>query len=362
VTAATPVSLIVTPATASVVVGGTQQYAAIEIFSDGSNVDVTQNVNTTWSAVDIAPSSGVASILPTGVATGLSIGTSTITAVYGGYTGTAVLTVTAPTPGPAGAVDLKTAGTYAIMANSKITLSTPSTTHIYGDVGILAPDTSTPYGFVGFSLSPGAPPTSSSPTSIYVTGQITSGPSATTGYNNNNYAAMVQAFNDLNAAWTANNPTNNPAPSTPLTPPLSASPLPAGGTFTASAQDLSGLLLGPGIYASSTPTDTLALSNGSGSLVLDAGGNPDAVFIFQASDITTTTGSVILRNGAQAKNVYWVLTFTATIGTDTVFQGNILAGTTVTVNVGASVEGRVLAGASETSGALTIKGGIITTP
>jgi hypothetical protein len=173
---------------------------------------------------------------------------------------------------------------------------------------------------------------------------------------------MVQAFNDLNAAWTANNPTNNPAPSTPLTPPLSASPLPAGGTFTASAQDLSGLLLGPGIYASSTPTDTLALSNGSGSLVLDAGGNPDAVFIFQASDITTTTGSVILRNGAQAKNVYWVLTFTATIGTDTVFQGNILAGTTVTVNVGASVEGRVLAGASETSGALTIKGGIITTP
>jgi type VI secretion system secreted protein VgrG len=173
---------------------------------------------------------------------------------------------------------------------------------------------------------------------------------------------MVQAFNDLNAAWTANNPTNNPAPSTPLTPPLPASPLPAGGTFSNAGQDLSGLLLGPGIYASVTPTDTLALSNTIGPLVLDAGGNPDAVFIFQAHDITTTTGSVILRNGALAKNVYWVLTATATIGTDTVFQGNILAGTTVTVGVGASVEGRVLAGATKTSGALTINGGIITTP
>ena len=126
------------------------------------------------------------------------------------------------------------------------------------------------------------------------------------------------------------------------------------------------MLLGPGIYASSIPTDTLALSNGKGPLVLDAGGNANAVFIFQASDITTTSGgSVILRNGAQSKNVYWVLAKTATIGLGSVFQGTILAGNVVTLDLGASVEGRVLAGAGlavPADGALTINGGVVTVP
>lgn len=275
----------------------------------------------------------------------------TVTAVDGSTATYTVIVAVTVAYGPAGAVNLGTAGTYAIMANSAITLSAPAKSHIYGDVGILTTDS-----FTGFTLT-GLP---ADPQSIYVTGEITS-----LSYNPTNYAAMVTAFNDLQAAWTNYSYTNKPAPAVALTPPLPTSPIPAGGKFTAAGQDLTGMLLGPGIYASDTPAGTLALSNASGPLVLDAGGNEDAVFIFQASDITTTSGSVILRNGAQAKNVYWVLTLTATIGdgtTATTFQGTILAGSDVTVGLDTSMQGRVLAGASLTSGTLTINGGVISVP
>jgi hypothetical protein len=359
VTAATSKSFVVKPATASITVtGGTQQFNAIETFSDGSTIDRT--AASTWTATDVPPGAGVATIgLNTGLATGKAMGQSTIKATYGIQTATATLTVTAPNPGPAGAVDLGTAGSYGVMSYSAMTLSAPAKSHIYGDVGIYFTST-----FTGFTLSSG-PPTPDSPTSPYVTGQITSGPNAATGYNGNNFAAMVTAFNDLQTAWTANNNTNKPPPAVTLTGALPTSPLPTGGTFSAAGRDMTGLILGPGIYASNTPAGTLALSNASGPLVLDAGGNPDAVFIFQASDITTTSGSVILRNGTQSKNVFWVLTNTATIGdgsTATTFQGTILAGAAVTVGLDTSVQGRVLAGASLTSGALTINGGVITVP
>ena len=81
------------------------------------------------------------------------------------------------------------------------------------------------------------------------------------------------------------------------------------------------------------------------------------------SDITTTTGSVILQGGANPNNVYWVMTATATIGngSGTIFQGTVVAGLAVTVN-GANVQGRMLAGASG-SGALTMTTGyVITVP
>jgi len=123
------------------------------------------------------------------------------------------------------------------------------------------------------------------------------------------------------------------------------------------------LVLAPGIYAvglgAPAATDTFALNT---PVVLDAKGNPDAVFVFQAHDITTTTGSVILTGGAQPKNVFWVMTATATIGngTNTVFQGTIVAGNTITVAINTSVEGRMLAGALG-AGAITVSG-IITVP
>ena len=63
------------------------------------------------------------------------------------------------------------------------------------------------------------------------------------------------------------------------------------------------------------------------------------------SSLTTVTGGVLLTGGAQAKNVFWVPTADATIGANTIFNGTIVAGRDVTSNTGATINGRILAGA-----------------
>ena len=69
------------------------------------------------------------------------------------------------------------------------------------------------------------------------------------------------------------------------------------------------------------------------------------MFIFQIPStlVTATDSSVRLVNGAQACNVFWQVGSSATLGTRTAFQGNILALTSISVNDGASVNGRLLA-------------------
>jgi hypothetical protein len=83
----------------------------------------------------------------------------------------------------------------------------------------------------------------------------------------------------------------------------------------------------------------------SGNLTLDAQGNVNAVWIFQiGSTFDITPGlQVILANGAQASNIYWQVGSSATIDTTAVMQGNILALDSVTVNSGATLNGRALA-------------------
>ena len=103
--------------------------------------------------------------------------------------------------------------------------------------------------------------------------------------------------------------------------------------------DLVGLTLIPGVYYDST---SLFLS---GTLTLNAQNNPDAVWIFQAGTtlITATDSRVSLIGGARACNVFWQVGTSATLGTRTDFVGNILALSSITLNTGASVDGRVLA-------------------
>ena len=91
VTAATLMSIKVTPATASVPMGLTQRFVATGTFTDGTTVDISNTV--AWSSGAIA----VATVLSPGVATGETIGTATITAALGGKSGSAILTVTAAT-------------------------------------------------------------------------------------------------------------------------------------------------------------------------------------------------------------------------------------------------------------------------
>ena len=82
-----------------------------------------------------------------------------------------------------------------------------------------------------------------------------------------------------------------------------------------------------------------------GPLTLDAAGDPAAQFVFEiASSLTTASGSsVVLLNGANPCNVYWQVGSSATLGTTTAFQGNLMALASISLNNGASVVGRVLA-------------------
>ena len=95
-----------------------------------------------------------------------------------------------------------------------------------------------------------------------------------------------------------------------------------------------------------------------GTLTLDAQGNPNAVFVFQAgSTLTTASGShVSLINGAQPCNVFWQIGSSATLGTTSVFTGSILALTSISVNNGVTVDGRALA----RNGAVTLINDTIT--
>ena len=103
--------------------------------------------------------------------------------------------------------------------------------------------------------------------------------------------------------------------------------------------DLGGLRLVSGVYSGSTSFGI------TGTLTLDAQGNPDAVWIFQAgSTLITAPGSTVaLTGGAQACNVFWQVGTSATLGTSADFVGNILALDSITLNTGASVAGRVFA-------------------
>lgn len=85
-TGATVTSVSVTPAVGSCVIGGTKQFTAIAHKSDGTTQDVTSIA--TWSS-----SNPAAATVAAGLATGVSIGGTNITASNGGHSDTSLLTV-----------------------------------------------------------------------------------------------------------------------------------------------------------------------------------------------------------------------------------------------------------------------------
>ena len=105
--------------------------------------------------------------------------------------------------------------------------------------------------------------------------------------------------------------------------------------------DLSGLTLGPGVYCFSS---SAAISI-SGTLTLDAKGDPGAFWIFQVgSTLTTPDGAaVVVIGGGSACNVFWQVGSSATLGKDNRFGGNIVAFSSITVQTGSAVSGRALA-------------------
>ena len=185
-------------------------------------------------------------------------------------------------------VSLGTAANYAVLAGSTVT-NTGATT-IAGSLG----------------LSPGTSVTGFPP------GQVKGSIDAAN-------SAALQAQNDLTAAY-------NAAAASPVTATI---PVELGGTTET-----------PGVYAS--PAGTFGIT---GTLTLDAQGDPNAVFIFEAAStlITASASNVVLVNGAQASNVFWVVGSSATLGTYSILRGNVLAQASITVTTGATLDGRALA-------------------
>ena len=199
-------------------------------------------------------------------------------------------------------VNLGTASSYAVLAGSGITVTGPTT--ISGNIGTF--------------------PT----TSITGIGNVT-----LTGVNHAGDAVTQLAKNDLVTAY-------NDAAGRSAT-------VAYGGGY-----DLVGQTLVSGVYNGSS---SLFLS---GTLTLDAQGDPNAVWIFQAGStlITASSSRVNVINGGQACHVFWQVGSSATLGTDTDFIGNILALTSITLNTGATLDGRALA----RNGAVTLDNNTIT--
>jgi hypothetical protein len=199
-------------------------------------------------------------------------------------------------------VDLGTDSSFAVLAGSGITVTGPTT--ITGDIGTAPTPAITGLGNVTLN-----------------------------GVNQGNNAVAQLAQNDLTTAF--NDAAGRPA-----------------NTSYAGGFDLAGLTLVSGVYNDSS---SLFLS---GTLTLDAQGNPNAVWIIQAGStlITASNSKVNLIGGAQACHVFWEVGSSATLGTYTDFNGNILALTSITAGTGAIIDGRLLA----ETGAVTLDNNTIT--
>jgi hypothetical protein len=114
----------------------------------------------------------------------------------------------------------------------------------------------------------------------------------------------------------------------------------AGRPVTANHTALGGLTLVSGVYNAGGATLDLT-----GTLTLDAQDDPNAVWIFQATSdlVTASASSVSLVNGAQACNVFWQVTSSASLGSGSTFVGTIMALTSITMADDVTVDGRALA-------------------
>ena len=139
-----------------------------------------------------------------------------------------------------------------------------------------------------------------------------------TGTQHLNDAIAVQAQSDLTNAYNT----------------LAGLPCPPANAIVA---NLGGTTKPAGVYCTASGIGI------TGTLTLDGGGDPNATFVFQAGSSLTTAGNIVLINGAQAKNVYFQVGSSATLGTGSQFQGNILALTSITLVDNANLIGRALA-------------------
>lgn len=224
-----------------------------------------------------------------------------------------------PPVGPT-AVNLGTAGDFAILSKSGI--STTGVTSITGDIGV-SPIAATAMTGFGLIMDTNG---QSSHTPIVI------GKAYAADYAAPTPAKMTTAVSDMETAFTTANGLTTPAPIVGLY-----------------AGDISGRILPPGLYKWST-----------GVLVTSAGvtltGGPNDTWVFQiAQNLTINNNAKItLLGGAQAKNIFWVVSGQATIGSNANVSGNILSKTLVSMNTGSRLTGRLLAQTAVTLNASTV--------
>ena len=119
--------------------------------------------------------------------------------------------------------------------------------------------------------------------------------------------------------------------------------------------NLGGTTRFPGLYRSNS-----SLEISTGDLTLDAQGDPNGVFIFQIATTLTTSPDrkVILSGGAKPENIFWQVGSSATFGTTSVIKGTVMAAASITLNEGATLDGRALA----MDGAVTMDFNAVTAP
>ena len=213
-----------------------------------------------------------------------------------------VETVFVPFPPGAASLALGRASGFGVLAATTITNTGAS--EVRGDIGV-APGTS----IVGFD-TPG-------------------GPGFYTGSEHINDLVAIAAQADALAAFNLGMAATNPPllPGGPAVAPINL------GT----AANIGGKTLAPGVYSA---PDSLGIT---GDLILDAGGNADAVWIFQIGTSLTTAGAIILQGGAQPANVFWLVGSSATFGTGSVVNGVVIAKVSITANAGVNIDGQLLA-------------------
>jgi hypothetical protein len=204
---------------------------------------------------------------------------------------------------------LGTAGDFAVLAGSAVT-NTGTTVIDGGSLGVNPGSSSTITGF-----PPGVVVT---PFAMHAADTV-----------------ALQAQNDLSNAYIA---------AAALTP-----------TQNLSGMGLGGMTLLPGVYFFSTSAQL------TGTLILDAQNDPNAQFVFQiGSTLTTATNSSVVTTNdglTPGCNVFWQVGSSATLGTDSAFEGHILALTSITLNTGATIlDGSALA----RNGAVTLDNNRIT--
>jgi len=208
-------------------------------------------------------------------------------------------------------LDLGTAGDFVIL--SKTGIDTVPISDITGDLGVSPIDST---AITGFSLVPDISGEFS--TSAQVDGRIYA-----PDYGGGTPVKMTTAISDMETAYTQASLRTDPD------------------TTELEFGNISGLTITPGLHKWSTSV----LINSD--VTLDAQANADAIFIFQISgDLIVASGqSVLLAAGAQAKNIFWQIEgpVGAVVGTTAHIEGVVLTAKAITIQTGASFNGKLLA-------------------